>query len=838
MNAALSNRGDIEITPTLVIGLGGTGMNVLSLFKEKILTLCGPDAPVAFLGIDSAQERLPGAQLTANEFAMCDCILAPQVVRNLKLYPDIERWWFDGHGDYEKAQEPGADQGRRRKEVQPGEILNGAKMKRFVGRLACYYNFASRIRPLLEQHIHNLKQLAPLEAKSQRTFQVRNTIRVYVVGSMSGGTGGGFFYDVAIAVRDAVQRGAGVILPTFVAGVILMPRAFRPHVPLEFQKRKVGANFYAGLREIEYLHHEYPQMATAGSKLEMSLGERPMVLGRPPFDWIYLVDTLNEKGQNMSMSQVWSMIASNLCLEVYSSLTSEVEQNVFVNIPRPTPYGSFATASLRVPVTEIQEYCALRCAKEVLEDKICRARPEPTEIDEANRFLASANLFQAGSEILSSTLLQNACKDRKTTVQDDIPSQNAAQSVFIANNEWEDLQSGKNGLPAARDAIGETAAAKIAALEKELSQRTQTMLNDPSNSYGLEFLIQFSRLLEKEGLETSRLLNEQAAKLDTTGLESQIPLALNELRDAVDNPPIWVVRLFEHGRGIQRCYQSWSGTVNAWALAHLRKCALIEAAKVFQRLQELASRIKASLKQIAEQLDKAAHNCSKDAKRVAASLTGTADQHVLVTNIIGPEKLDGIYAEMRKEVQMKDFLLLVKARVDRSLSWVNVRLSDLDATIQNELLPAIRKQFRNHVRSLDLFSAAAKYWDGTIEGWVKAALDQCSPFCNWNPALVPANVLSWTCIGVEDAGAQTDLLGNFDRTRIKVASTGDPYEIVIHSITAGYPASAVTGLGKGQEEHFYYEYYCQKAAEDPNEHVHVDRRWLKPDGTPDLPVID
>lgn len=61
MNAALSNRGDIEITPTLVIGLGGTGMNVLSLFKEKILTLCGPDAPVAFLGIDSARAPAGGS---------------------------------------------------------------------------------------------------------------------------------------------------------------------------------------------------------------------------------------------------------------------------------------------------------------------------------------------------------------------------------------------------------------------------------------------------------------------------------------------------------------------------------------------------------------------------------------------------------------------------------------------------------------------------------------------------------------------------------------------------------------------------------------------------------
>ena len=57
-----SARPKVDITPTLVIGLGGTGMRVLSLFKQRILTVCDSQAPVAFFGIDTDEERLPGAE--------------------------------------------------------------------------------------------------------------------------------------------------------------------------------------------------------------------------------------------------------------------------------------------------------------------------------------------------------------------------------------------------------------------------------------------------------------------------------------------------------------------------------------------------------------------------------------------------------------------------------------------------------------------------------------------------------------------------------------------------------------------------------------------------------
>ena len=166
--SAKTQKKKIMITPALVVGLGGTGMRVLSLFKQRILAMCGERAPLAFLGIDTDREDLPGAPLGKDEFAPAECMQAPHIVENLKNFPDIEAWWHPG--------------------MRPGEIHKGAQMKRPVGRLACFYNFNREIQWRLQDQVNHLKLLVP--PSEQTPFDVRDdAIRVYVVGSLSGGPG-------------------------------------------------------------------------------------------------------------------------------------------------------------------------------------------------------------------------------------------------------------------------------------------------------------------------------------------------------------------------------------------------------------------------------------------------------------------------------------------------------------------------------------------------------------------------------------------------------------------------------------------------------------------------
>ena len=61
---------------------------------------------------------------------------------------------------------------------------------------------------------------------------------------------------------------------------------------------------------------------------------------------------------------------------------------------------------------------------------------------------------------------------------------------------------------------------------------------------------------------------------------------------------------------------------------------------------------------------------------------------------------------------------------------------------------------------MDLFTAAKKYWRGTVDHWVKAALEQCSPFCNWNRAVgEEKDTLSLTCVGIRTPGARPSCSG-------------------------------------------------------------------------------
>jgi hypothetical protein len=466
----------------------------------------------------------------------------------------------------------------------------------------------------------------------------------------------------------------------------------------------------------------------------------------------------------------------------------------------------------------------------VLKEKAVKARPEETdETHEMARFFSSLGLFEAGSEVLSGTLLQEAKKGNKTTVQPEIPRENADQAVAVANQELKALQSGKKALATAQLSIAKAAAARAVQVEKTAGEMLEKMLSDANHAYGVGFLIELVRQIRNHGSELCQELGKLATGIDPTVFEQRIEPAFVELRETVNHRGGWIMGFFDRGRSTQACYENWAATVNTWTQASLKRCALIEAAKVFQRVQEVTNRLLGSLKQIAAQLGQAADRCARDADLVAASLQRTAAQHVLVTNVVSGEELPRIYDQLKSQVDAQDFVLLVKPKPDRALDWVNVRIEDLEGTLEKVLLPAIKEKLLPHVQAMNVFQTAEQYWGGSVKQWVKDALTMCSPFCNWNKAAVPEAVFSATYLGVEDPDRQKGLLGEIDETKVKLAATGDPHEIVIHALTAGYPASAVTGLGPQDEYRFYYELYCQKAAKDPNEHVHVDKRYFKDD---------
>jgi serine/threonine protein kinase len=223
------------LLPALIVGLGGLGRKVLQEFRTS-LRKRGPAETwphIRLLNIDTdstAYERAiqePNSELRPEEF-----LVTP----------------FKGLSHYLKRQ-------HERQEMEPwlpfNQLTNVARGQtwaggwRALGRLACVSSdktIAMRLRQELEACANELT----LRDVAQRTSLGLRTTRprVYVVTSLTGGTGSGMFIDLAGALRRELHR-IGHARAELVA-VLLAPMAQR-----NAEARGV-ANSYAALRELKH----------------------------------------------------------------------------------------------------------------------------------------------------------------------------------------------------------------------------------------------------------------------------------------------------------------------------------------------------------------------------------------------------------------------------------------------------------------------------------------------------------------------------------------------------------------------------------------------------------
>jgi hypothetical protein len=806
------SKATLEITPTLVVGLGGTGMRVLSLFKQRMLSLCGPDAPIAYLGIDTdGEEGLPGAPLNRDEFALCECVQAPAVVRNLDSYPAVKEWW---HLD-----------------MDPGVIHKGAKMKRAVGRLACFYNYREEIRWRLDNQI---KRLQRLERPSVSVpFEVRKrSLRVYVVGSLSGGTGGGFFFDVAMAVRDAISRAIGPSVNPIVVGVIVLPRGFISLMPLEFMRHKVQANFYAGLKEIEYLSTHY-------AEFKLTLEQLPFQVEKPPFDTVYLLDTLNQEGKNIeSTDRLHSMIASEMCVEVYSSITGHVE-SVLVNMEDETAkvlhgkrcfYGSFATAALVIPGHKVLDYCVLEYAREKLTDSILDAKPGNVRAeDEVNNLLTNMNVLRRDEEYLTQSLKEAATAGKTTSVLETIPASKAKDVPRIARTEWGKLEDRKRGLEAARAALEASEELTKNKLIGEIRAYFERQLSAQGGRCGLDFLIRVARNLQSRLDQLADEVYKRAGQLPDANA------ALKAAKDAYRNSQKASGKRFpwsgDSGQIVR--YEDFAQNCNNWSEVVLNGVSLEVARKTLLALREEVRLIKRGFKEMAAQVNQACQTLKSAAVRMKESVEGAASKYdyVLVESVLGPEDFEPIYQELRQKAKLPAIDVHLIPKDGTLTSWASLYVSNLQTLLNEQLFPAIETAFAPLVSQMDILTAAQKYSDIPVKQWVKRAIEQCSPFCNFDPVKVPGGYYHETYVGVPNAQERRyqDAVG--DVKPAKIVSTGNSNEILIHTLMTALPAFAVTGLAQYRQ---MYEYMSAQAKRDPQLHVHLDRRWAATDALPDL----
>ena len=345
----------IGMTPTVIIGLGGTGKEVLLKIRRMIVETYGSldNLPItAFLHIDTEQN----AKATESQVVLKqDISLRPveqvwakvdnakAILNNLSSYPYLAEWF--------PPQLKGTD-----------SILAGAGQIRALGKFAFTVNYTQ-----IKTAFQDAKRRIIGHEKfmlDQWKVELDRGINIFVIGSFSGGTGSGMFLDMAYNVRDWVP--ASEIPQT--SAYMLLPGAFSG------LGDRVVANAYAALSELDYYSRSdtrfEAQYTTSGSdRISPNSGKDT------PFSFCYLVGNSNDKVTLPTVGAVLEMVAQNIFLD-FSSGFSQYKKLVRDNIRRhcsssdslgfPQNYLTFGLSSIQFPVDRVLNACAARLARQVV----------------------------------------------------------------------------------------------------------------------------------------------------------------------------------------------------------------------------------------------------------------------------------------------------------------------------------------------------------------------------------------------------------------------------------------------------------------------------------------
>ena len=259
--------------PILVIGLGGTGFDVLMRVKSDFSKRFEPATPMTdcpprteYLEIDTdpwtGRTYRYGMRLTPTEY--CDIEGTPGALHALLKKPYVSEWV-----DHNIAYLFTCNN-------SPGQV-------RQVGRLQLFENF-DRVRARIEGKLAVLANVPAGAASRSRKIEIK------IMSGICGGTGSGILLDIAYIIRDiARERGYSINMEAFL---------FMPDTTVAFAARGSGSlikclhtNGYALLKELDYW------MAAEANGVQFTqqyTDDRSIKWEGAPFNDVYLQCATNE----------------------------------------------------------------------------------------------------------------------------------------------------------------------------------------------------------------------------------------------------------------------------------------------------------------------------------------------------------------------------------------------------------------------------------------------------------------------------------------------------------------------------------------------------------------
>ena len=383
--AAMQQAEQAKNTATVLIGLGGTGIDALRTIKTEVYSRLKADNPAAalpryqhirFLGVDSVEHNDGW-----DEEMLYNSTMGPlRALDDTEIF-SIRNWrvrrMFCNHEAMKKRDELAW---LRWEDVDAPDLgSRGAGGIRQVGRFMMMDKsaaFMSRV----EQEIN--------EAKAGL---VNPTVNVHIFTSLSGGTGSGCFLDVCYMVQHIADKLGGAA----VFGYFFMPEVNLSVIPYNNTKMRayIPANGYASMQELDYCM-QLP--GNNGAFTQKYQNGQEISWDRPPVDVCFLlgaeeasetipcdtyVRTMHVTAQYMINCLSYSSRGINWLAARAQLQAMQAQMNVNANIR----YFSIGAASAVVPWREINTYLASK----LFEKLSCNLQNAPTK-DDVEKLAVSA----------------------------------------------------------------------------------------------------------------------------------------------------------------------------------------------------------------------------------------------------------------------------------------------------------------------------------------------------------------------------------------------------------------------------------------------------------------
>jgi hypothetical protein len=344
------------MVPTILVGVGGTGAEVLSRVRRFVEETYGSlnNFPIiSFLWIDTDRGyKITNPEAAGSPFkdlekchATVSSTESATRLENMGEFPWIQKWF------------------PQELERNISSLEAGAGQIRACGRFAFFCNY-DKIRKSFQEALRQVKGREKLMNDRHQIRVSGNAVNVFVTGSISGGTGSGMLIDLGYCIRHWLQ-GEG---STEINAIVPMPNAFAGISVGE----GVISNGYAALMELSYFSDPRTEFNERYSQSDLD----EVRSQEPPFNFTYLVGTKNGESE-FKLGQLREAIAQNIFLDLTSDFAAH-KRSIRDNIKKSwiekdnkgrgysKQFMSFGLSTIEIPISQIRACLANRLAKDLV----------------------------------------------------------------------------------------------------------------------------------------------------------------------------------------------------------------------------------------------------------------------------------------------------------------------------------------------------------------------------------------------------------------------------------------------------------------------------------------